>query len=95
MSIRNDSKKIVNYFLEKAVECGDLDMFSSNFSFSYDSLATTLDLKDGKYCRICCQYLVSHGYITVNTKEEEYTDVLSVQRRASLSGSAIDFLETD
>lgn len=95
MGILGDSKKIVRYFLGKAIECGDLSMFSSNFTFSYESLASDLDLKDGKYCRICCQYLESHGYITANVRKEDYADVLSGQRSIQLSGHAIDFLETD
>ena len=95
MSIPEDSKKIVRYFLDKAVEYGDLDMISSDFRFSYDSLASALDLKDGKYCCICCQYLTGHGYVDVKAQRKESdTDKNSVQRCVRLFSSAIDFLET-
>lgn len=95
VNIPEDSKKIVRYFLEKAVEYGDLDMISSDFWFSYDSLASTLGFKDVKYCRICCQYLTGHAYIKIATqRKENSTDENSIQRCVRLSSSAIDFLET-
>lgn len=93
MHIREDSKKIVRCFLEKAIEYGDLDLDSSGILFSYNGLAEALSLKDGKYCRICCQYLREHGYLVTHAKENG-NDELSIQRSVRLSSSAIDFLET-
>lgn len=95
MNIRDDSKKIVCYFLEQAVEWGDLDTQSSGKLFSYNTLAETLSLKDGRYCRVCCQYLREHGYITTHAKEDEpKEDELNIQRSVHLFSSAIDFLES-
>lgn len=93
MGIREDCKKIVRYFLEKAIEYGSLDMDESGILFSYNSLAEALAFKDGKYCCICFQYLREHGYIATDTKERA-ADKLGVQRSVRLSSSAIDFLES-
>ena len=93
MGIREDSKRIVRYFLEKAIEIGDLDLCSSDFSFSYNSLAKDLELKSEKYCRICCQYLREHECIETHSIEKA-SDNFSTQRHVCLLAKAIDFLET-
>lgn len=50
MSIRDDSKKIIRFFLSKVIECGDLDEY---IDFNYESLANTLGLESAKHCRVC------------------------------------------
>lgn len=85
MSIRADSKKIIQYFLEKAIECGALNEF---FPLQYAELAQVLNFKDEKYCRVCCQYLNRMNYININ--RSKYDEHLNI----SLNAPAIDFLET-
>lgn len=86
MSIREDSKKIIQHFLEKAIECGSLDAF---FEFQYAELAQVLNFKDEKYCRVCCQYLSGMKYISIGRgKYDEHPSI-------RLSALAIDFLETN
>lgn len=90
MSIREDSKKIVRYFLDKAIACGDLCLDDERFS--YNDLAATLGLQNGEYCRVCFQYLVGHGYLDAPSRENSM-DVLSSKRSVLLFYRAIDFLE--
>lgn len=82
MNIHEDSKKIIRYFLDKAIECGDL---RKQFPIQYDELAETLGFSNGKYCRVCCQYLKDMGYI-IFTK--------STTIKIQVVGRAIDFLES-
>lgn len=93
MSIREDCKKIVAYFLEKAIDCGDLNIDTNAVTFSYNDLAEKLNLKSGKYCRVCCQYLSGHGYITTHSTEES-NNIFCIRRSIRLSCNAIDFLES-
>ena len=90
MGIRNDSQKIVQYFLTKAIEYGDL---RQQITFQYDTLAATLGLESGNYCRVCCQYLKDLGYISLYA-ERDKTNPNSNDYRTSLTGRAIDFLES-
>lgn len=82
MSIHEDSKKIISYFLNKAIECGDLH---EQFPIQYDELAETLGFSNGKYCHVCCQYLKDMGHIKIIKSEPLSIEVV---------GRAIDFLES-
>lgn len=80
MSIHEDSKKIIRYFLDKAIECGNL---REQFPIQYGELAKTLGFSNGKYCRVCCQYLKDMGYIKI-------IKPIGIE----VVGRAIDFLES-
>ncbi len=94
MNIREDSKKIVQHFLEKAIEYGDFDLSSTNDTFSYNSLAETLGLESGRYCRVCCLYLRGQSHIVTFAKKED-DNIYNVRRSIRLLSSAVDFLESD
>ena len=89
MSIREDSKKIIRYFLSKAIEYGSLD---SLFALQYGELAQALDFQDENYCRVCCQYLSGKGYIDLKGTRSK-ANPESKDMRLLLTSSAIDFLE--
>ena len=89
MSVRDDSRKILQHFLTKAIECGDL---RQEFRFQYADLATTLNLHSSGYCRVCCQYLKDCSCIKLSSCASE-KDPDSKDMEISLSARAIDFLE--
>lgn len=84
MSVLVDSKKIIQHFLSKAIECGELE---ESFPLQYDELAQTLNFPGKNYCRVCCQYLKRMEYINIRRpKKDECLEI-------SLNAIAIDFLE--
>ena len=82
MNIREDSKKIVRYFLEKAIDCGNL---TEPFQVDYGALAKELNLKSGNYCCVCCAYLATTGRASLSIGDEA--------DRLALNGYAVDFIE--
>lgn len=90
VSVRDDSKKIIQHFLEHAIECGDL---RQEFRFQYNALSVMLSLQDGNYCRVCCQYLKEQGYIYLDSCADE-DDPDNKDMAIHLKACAIDFLES-
>lgn len=90
MNIREDSKKIIQFFLKQAIKCGDL---RREFLFQYDDLSVKMNLQDGNYCRVCCQYLNELGYIHLySCASESNPDCKDMEIR--IEARAIDFLES-
>lgn len=85
MSIREDSKKIIRHFLEKAIENGNL---LAQFSVDFKALAEDLSFESAGYCRVCCQYLRDSGRILLTPQKNETPSLIT------LNASAIDFLES-
>ena len=85
MGIRENSKKIVQYYLDQVIKQGNLH---TRFLVQFDVLANALSLESAEYCRVCCQYLLQKGCLKVF---EESADARSIE----LHSSAIDFLEQD
>ena len=82
--IRDDAKKIVKYILEQSISLGNLD---ETICIRYDDLAKELNLKDEKYCRVCCQYLHGLHYINIFRNDNG-------TRLVHLKAQGIDFLES-
>lgn len=89
MDIRNDSKKIIQFFLLKVIERGDL---IEPIVFQYGDLAKELELESEKYCRVCCQYLCERGYIGLHSCRDR-SNPQSKDMQMILGAAAIDFLE--
>ena len=82
--IKDNSKKIIQYLLDQAISCGDLEAL---FLVQYDTLAKELCLENEKLCRVCCQYLNRLGYINIIDNDGV--------RLARLTPKGIDFLESN
>lgn len=82
--IKYNSKKILNYMLERVISYGDLN---ANFFIKYDNLAKELELESENLCRVCCQYLDSLNYINVIRNDDG-------NRLVELTAKGIDFLES-
>lgn len=82
--IKYNSKKILNYMLERVISYGDLH---ANFFIKYDNLAEELELESENLCRVCCQYLDSLNYINVIRNDDGH-------RLVELTAKGIDFLES-
>lgn len=81
MSIREDSKRIIEDLTEKAIRHGDL---KHEIPIQDSGLASALNLSDG-YFHVCIQYLKEKGFIQSHkTKEDHFL---------TLTAYAIDFLE--
>jgi len=80
--IKDNSKKVIQYLLDQAISCGDLEAL---FLIRYDTLAEELHLENEKLCRVCCQYLDRLGYI----------DNDDGGRLTRLTAKGIDFLESN
>ncbi len=89
MNIHEGAEKILRYFLDKVIACGNLD---ETFVSQYDTLASEIGLESGDYCRVCCQYLRDIDCIKLN----RYTDNRDPTRKGvkvRITASAIDFIE--
>jgi|GEM_PF-4027202 len=84
--IKDNSKKIIQYLLDQAISCGDLEAL---FLIQYDTLAKELRLENGKLCRVCCQYLDRLGYINIVDNDD------GGGRLTRLTARGIDFLESN
>lgn len=89
MSIHEGSKKIIQYFLTKAIDCGEL---FKEFSFEYGDLTSAMDFSSKNYCQVCCQYLNKKGYISIRPCVDEF---MKVHETITLQAEAVDFLECD
>ncbi|MCQ5309542.1 hypothetical protein [Flavonifractor plautii] len=85
MQIRDGSKKILEFMLQKVVAHGSL---SDKFFIDYKQLADDLHLESEGYCAVCCQYLHQLGYIYIVRKDDNGA------RFVELTAKGIDFLET-
>lgn len=83
MSIREDSQKIIQHFLYKAIELGELGYFPLQLGEIADILN-----KDENYCNICLLYLEQMGYIHICPSEGTAPDSFA------LTAGGINFLET-
>lgn len=84
MSIRAESKKILSYLIEKAIEKGSLE--DGAFFDDYPTVAAATGVQNVSYCCICCEYLEQHKYIRLTYVGGRMVFVITVQ--------GIDFLET-
>lgn len=82
--IQEDSKKILEYMLNKTISLGDLN---EPLCIRYDTLADELHLKNENYCRVCCQYLNELHYIHILSNEDN-------KRSICIKAKGIDFLES-
>ena len=83
MGLQTDSKKIIQHFLKKVIENGNL---LTQFTTDFITLAEELSFESAGYCRVCCQYLRDTGRIDLNKKGDS--------QLITLRAAAIDFLET-
>ena len=83
MSIREDSKKIVQTLLNTAVEQGDLRI---DYQVNWNQMAHELGLASANYCKICFMYLSDKGCFTPHK-------VCTEGGVIQIHAAAIDFLE--
>lgn len=84
MSIREDSKKIIQFLLRRAIEHGTMQ---DRLAITFEALANETHLENEKYCRICCEYLSDLGCIKMGGCDSTSGPSFV------LNGQAIDFLE--
>lgn len=85
MKIREWSKKIARYLLEKAMKQGT---FKKSYPITYGELAKTIGA-ELEVCRLCCEYLESISCIEINNNPDgNGTDFLFRALPA-----VVDFLE--
>lgn len=89
MSIRADSKKILEYAMSQALELRDI---YDNREISPIALTKELGFPNEGYLRICCQYLSGKGLLKYN-RYDDPDDALHIV--LSITPAGIDALETD
>ncbi len=84
MDIREASKKIAKYFLEKAIKYGT---FKNGYPITYLELGEALGMSSND-CRLCCEYLESIGCIEMIAAPKEDETALEFKVKPSV----VDFL---
>lgn len=82
MKIREESKKIVQYLLDEAINHGNLHR---EIVLKNEDLAKNLGFESTEHLKVCIQYLSEKEIVAVSKVNNE--------RRMSLTANAIDFIE--